>query len=84
MRESTLRKLAETRYAVTLEPDEVAEVRDTLRRYLVYIRCKKSNTSDFQCSLEEGHEGMCCQWKLNATVMPPVEVFFVHPKGNAG
>lgn len=30
MRESTLRKLSETRYAVTLEPDEVAEVREAL------------------------------------------------------
>lgn len=32
MRETTLRKLAETRYAVTLEPDEVAEIREYLNR----------------------------------------------------
>lgn len=30
MRESTLRKLSETRYAVTLEPDEVAEIREAV------------------------------------------------------
>lgn len=46
MRESTLRKLSETRYAVTLEPDEVREVRDEITKWRA-ILCRETCDCSF-------------------------------------